>query len=642
MTGDENARLARGALDSLSAHIAVLDGRGVILATNAAWRQFATDNGLTWQRVSEGMGYLAVCDSATGPSADEAAVMAAGIRDVMAGRRDHFTLEYPCHSPSEQRWFLARVSRFSVDASARTVVSHQDITARRVAEEARTAAQRRFESLFDLAPDAMVMTDRDGIIALVNRQAERIFGYDRREIVGQPIERLMPASGRAGHVALRQRYLRSAVPRSMADSRSRLQGMRKDGTQFPVEISLSPIETDQGPAVVAAVRDVSDRHRLESQLQQAQKMETVGQLAGGIAHDFNNLLSVINATADLAQLDLPVGHSVRGDLETIRAAGVRAVALTQRLLAFSRKQILQPVVVDLGATVAQMEPMLERLIREDISVTVQRGHDLWRTRVDPTQIEQVVLNLVVNARDAMPAGGRLMIETSNVILDDAYVRAHHGVRTGPYVCLTVSDTGVGMDESTQERIFEPFFTTKAMGKGTGLGLATAHGIVKQCGGDIWCYSEIGKGTSFKVYLPKVDGAVAEGQAAAPGSGVVGHETILVVEDDDAIRLVAERILTKHGYTVLLAAGGEEALRLLQEHGPPVHLVVTDVVMPGLSGREVAERITLSHPGAKILFTSGYTDNAIGHHGVLDEGVPFIAKPYSVQDLTRKVRAVLDS
>jgi two-component system, cell cycle sensor histidine kinase and response regulator CckA len=388
--------------------------------------------------------------------------------------------------------------------------------------------------------------------------------------------------------------------------------------------------------------DIDERRSLEDQLRQAQKMDAIGQLAGGVAHDFNNLLTAIKGYSGLLLRSLaPDDIERRGDIEEIVIAADRATSLTGQLLAFSRKQILQPTVLDLNDLVAGTSRMLRRLIGEDIEFVTVLGSDLGAIRADPGQIEQIVVNLAVNARDAMPHGGRLAIETSRVELDDSNVEQHVGVQPGPYVMLTVSDTGTGMDTNTLRRVFEPFFTTKERGKGTGLGLATVYGIVKQSGGHIWAYSEIGRGATFKVYLPSVEGTVdVEGCAAALEAHHEGIETILLVEDERAVRFVARAILEKAGYHVLDADDPGFAEAMFAEHGGSIDLLVTDVIMPGGSGPGLFKRLTLDRPDLKVLFMSGYTDDAIFHQGELDPGVAFLQKPFTTQGLLRQVREAL--
>jgi len=370
-------------------------------------------------------------------------------------------------------------------------------------------------------------------------------------------------------------------------------------------------------------------------------MDAVGRLAGSVAHDFNNLLSVILGYSALLLADLKPMDPIRPDIDLIRIAGEKAAALTHQLLAFSRQQVLLPHNMNLNQAVRECEPMLRRLIREDIELNIRCERQLDSVRADPSQIDQVLMNLVINARDAMPNGGKLTIETKNVTIDAAYSAEHLDVAPGPYVMLAVSDTGVGMDKETQTRIFEPFFTTKAVGKGTGLGLSTVFGIVRQSGGSIWVYSEPGAGASFKVYLPRSESADAPLSSPAPPTSLYGTETILVVEDQDEVRRVAQEILTRYGYHVLAAQNAGEALLTCERHPRSIHLLLTDVVMPIMSGRELAERLLTIRPELRVLYMSGYTDNAIVHHGILDSGIAYVQKPLLPDVLARRVREVLE-
>ena len=381
----------------------------------------------------------------------------------------------------------------------------------------------------------------------------------------------------------------------------------------------------------------------EERLRQSQKLEAIGKLAGGVAHDFNNLLTAIMGYSELLLSHLQPEDQARKNAEQIRHAAVRAAALTHQLLAFGRRQVLAAKVLDLNAVAMNLEPMLRRLIGEDLELVIVPCPGLGQVRADPGQIEQVIMNLAINARDAMPRGGKLTIETANVELDAGYVRQQVSVRPGPYVLLAVSDTGCGMNAETQAHIFEPFFTTKEQGKGTGLGLATVYGIVKQSDGYVWVYSEPGHGTTFKIYLPRIDGVSTTAEPdEARSAPVSGRETILLVEDEEAVRDLVRGVLEGCGYSVLLAQNGEEALRLSGGHEGPIHLMVTDVVMPRMSGRELAERLASPRPTMKVLYISGYTDDAVVRHGVLSRGVAFLQKPFMPDALLRKVREMLDA
>jgi nitrogen-specific signal transduction histidine kinase/CheY-like chemotaxis protein len=411
-----------------------------------------------------------------------------------------------------------------------------------------------------------------------------------------------------------------------------------------VEITSNAFVFDGRAARLVLATDVTERRQLENQLRQAHKMEAVGQLAGGIAHDFNNLLTVILGYSDVVLNKLSADHRLCEEVHEIRKAGERAAALTGQLLAFSRMQVLLPQVIDLNEVVTHVYKMLRRLIGEDIDLRTVCAPATGRVKADQGQLEQVLMNLAVNARDAMPEGGVLTIGTRNAEVDASYAREHVPMEPGSYVMLSVSDTGTGMDAKTKGRIFEPFFTTKEKGKGTGLGLATVYGIVKQSGGFIWASSEPGHGTSFEIYLPRVDekAGVAAGYGAPQArEGVGGTETVLLVEDEEGVRRLAREVLEAHGYTVLEASGWQSALGLADSHGGPIHLLLTDVVMPEMGGPEVASRLSALRPAIKVLYMSGYTNYAVFHRGLLDAGIAFLQKPFSPDELARRVRELLD-
>ncbi len=387
---------------------------------------------------------------------------------------------------------------------------------------------------------------------------------------------------------------------------------------------------------------LAEKRRVEAQLQHAMKMEAVGRLAGGVAHDFNNLLTGVLGNLSLALLDVSAEDPLRRPLTEATRAAERAADLVRQLLAFSRKQLVEPRVLDLNQLLARLGRMLERLIGEDVALSLHASPVPVKVKADPGQLEQILVNLAVNARDAMPDGGQLVLEIARVALDEPYCQRHPEVRPGRYVMLAVSDTGVGIEEAVRERIFEPFFTTKPKGRGTGLGLATTYGIVKQAGGSIEVYSEVGRGTTFKIYLPEVQEELSAEAVRLSEELPRGNETVLVVEDEPIVRELARVTLERLGYRVLSAGAGKEALRLVGTTAGQVDLLLTDVVMPGMNGRELAERLKALHAGLRVLYTSAYTENIIVHHGVVDEGVPFLAKPYRPASLAQKVRAVLDA
>ena len=549
-----------------------------------------------------------------------------------------FDLELPLVTARGKRiWVRAQGAAERRDG--RTTHLHgafQDITERKQADELR----RLQGAALQAAANAVVISDRDGTIEWVNPAFTRLTGYAAAEAVGRNPRDLVK-SGKHPPEFYRNLWQTIVAGRTWHGETI---NRRKDGSLYTEEQSITPIMDAAGVIThfVAIKTDVTERLKLEAQFRQAQKMDTVGQLASGIAHDFNNLLTVINGVGELVLGQLRAGDPMHADVQEVLQAGERAAALTRQLLAFSRRQMLRPEVTDLNTMVEASERLLRRLLGEDIELVVTPAPDLGRVKADPGQIEQVIVNLAVNARDAMPQGGRLTITTANVVIDEAYAgQMGFAVPPGPYVQLSVSDTGVGMDESTRLRVFEPFFTTKEMGKGTGLGLSTVYGIVKQSNGFIWVYSEPGKGTSFRTYLPRVTDPVSPRPRPVDSAGT-GTETILLVEDSAGLHTLVTRILQSGGYTVIGAVSGDEALQALAHVDRPVHLLLTDVVMPQMSGRQLVERMAQLAPATRVLYMSGYSDDMMVRHGVVDADVAFLSKPFTVATLLQKVREVLDA
>ena len=515
-----------------------------------------------------------------------------------------------------------------------TLSSGIDITVRKQTEKALRESEERLQAIFASTPDYLVLLDLNHRIQLINRVEP---GLSQAEVVGTELFLLVEADDRARIKVILDRVVENGQLQQYSTKFN-----RPDGSEILFSNVAAPVIIGgQAVGSVVSSRDVTERQKLELHSQHLQKMESIGQLAGGIAHDFNNMLTVINSYAGLIEDDLRDEDPLKADIQQISNAGKRAAALTRQLLAFSRKQVLQVEVLDLNEIVSDMEKMLKRLIGEDIEFQTRLADNMGRASADPGQLEQVLMNLAVNARDAMPHGGKMTIETANIELDEAYTRDRLGTEPGSYVMLAVSDNGAGMTDEVEARIFEPFFTTKELGQGTGLGLSTVYGIVKQSGGNISVYSETGQGTTFKIYLPRVEAEPTKQAQETPQTNTMGSETVLIVEDEKGVRDLAARILAKAGYQTIVAAGGGEVLLICEQRTDDIDLLITDVVMPKMSGKQLADRLEQVLPHLRVLFMSGYTDNAIVHHGVLDPDTHFIGKPFTAAELLRMVRQVLD-
>ncbi len=530
-------------------------------------------------------------------------------------------------------------SRYILYQGVPTIISYaRDITERKRIETAFRESEEKYRHLIHHSGDAIYLLFNNRF-EVINQKFTSIFGLTIED-VNKPGFNFINLVAEESRELVLERSQRVESGQQV-ELKYEFTAINSSGQNIEVEATVTHVAYKGGTATQGILRDITERKRLEDQLRQAQKMEAVGQLAGGIAHDFNNLLTIINGYSDL-MLSWKPETRLAGPLEQIKTAGRRATRLTAQLLAFSRKQIIQPKIINLNQIIAEHMKMLGRLLGEDIEIATLLKANLANVKADPGQIEQIIMNITINARDAMPYGGKMTIETDQAAFDENYVRQHLGAEPGRFVMLAISDTGVGMDEAVRARIFEPFFTTKGRDRGTGLGLATVYGIVKQNHGFIYVYSEPDHGTTFKVYLPLIDeNSQAEHKSDKDSARFFGHETILLVEDEPGVREVTRTTLTDFGYTIHTAANGEEALRLYNHNSEQFDLLLTDVIMPLMGGKELAERLKADHPDLKIIFFSGYTDNSIVHHGVLQEGVSFIQKPFAMDDLALKIREVLD-
>jgi PAS domain S-box-containing protein len=621
-----------GILDALPASIALVDSSGRIVAVNEFWRRFATANARTEPPVWIGQDYLSVCEGAycLGSAAASAAV--AGLREVLQGKRNAFSVEYPCHSPTQPRWFRMVVTSLTKSPSNGAVVVHVDITERKLAELDLIQSQEQSYLLLNSTAEGIYGLDLHGNCTFCNPAAARILGYaSPKAIVGKNVHEqhhFRHADGRLYPITECPVHYAPLNGREGHGTDEAFQ--RTDGSHFPVEYWSHPIR--RGDAIVGAVvafLDISERRSLEAQFLQSQKMEAVGRLAGGVAHDFNNALQVIATCCELLDETLAPQNEARQYIREMQAAARRSTSLTRQLLAFSRRQVVRPVILNLNTVLQGIREMLQRMIGEDITMNCEYGTDLHPIAADQGQIEQILMNLVVNSRDAMPHGGELIIRTANVQSDT-------------YVLLSVRDTGCGMDEATRSRIFEPFFTTKDSVKGTGLGLSTVYGIVEQSGGTIEVHSEVSHGTCFNIYFP-VAQAPVPASSPAPAAELSGahSESILLVEDEDALRRLIGLSLRAHGYTVLEAQNGREAAAVVEKAGVRLDLVVCDVILTDTSGPQVVETLMTTHPSIKALYVSGYTDDYIAHRGMAGDQPELLQKPFSIDALLSRIRSVLN-
>jgi two-component system, cell cycle sensor histidine kinase and response regulator CckA len=536
------------------------------------------------------------------------------------------------------RHIAALVGAAALEGKTEFISYVADISARKGEENALRASEGHYRALFEQSPLPKFLFDQATRRFLsVNEAAVRSYGYSREEFLGMTLDDIRPRAEVSGPAA-------SVDATPLGTTHQGLwKHVKKDGTLIEVDFTTHTIVFEGRPCGLAVAQDFTERNRMELQIRQTQKMDAIGNLPGGVAHDFNNILSVVLSYSQMLAASLQPGDPMRADLEEIAGAGQRAAALTRQLLAFSRQQILQPRILDLNAVIGGVAKMLRRVVGEDVELTVVAGASLGKVSTDQGQIEQVLMNLVVNARDAMPRGGTLTIETANATLDANYAAIHTHVQPGAYVMLAVTDTGSGMAPHTRDCMFEPFFTTKEKGKGTGLGLSTVFGIVRQSGGNIWVDTEPGEGTTIKVYLPLAHAQEVPAAEAIPDLRTRrGSETILLVEDEEPVRVLIRAILERHGYRVLEAQSGGDALLICEQHKATIHVLLTDVVMPRMSGSQLAQRLCPLRPEMKVLYMSGYTDDSIVRHGVLDSDVALLQKPITPEALTRRLREVIEA
>jgi len=649
---NEIAQTQIAILNALAAHIAILDSQGIIVAVNESWGRFDNASVFGSRRMGVGENYLDACDVGRGTDFLDGPRAAAGIRSVLLGENCSFTIEYPNLSPSRERWYKMIATPLRSSRSTGAVILHVDITDRKAAEERLRESQEQYLLLLNSTAEGIYGVDIHGVCTFCNSSAARLLGFqDPSEMVGQFSHEGHHHSRADGTTfSLQECRVQEVLKSGEGTHADDEVFFRKDGSQFPVEYWAHPIR--RGSAIVGVVLaflDISERRNLEAQFLHSQKMEAVGSLAGGVAHDFNNVLQIILTCSELLEQRSTDNEEENGLAREIHTAADRGASLTRQLLAFSRKQLLRPVLINLNSAINDIQEMLRRLIGEDVKLAIHCGESLYDIEADRSQLEQVLMNLAVNARDAMPDGGELIVSTSNVDVAAAEHQQHPSLEAGQYAMLSIRDTGTGMSQATQSRMFEPFYTTKEAGKGTGLGLSTVYGIVKQSGGFIIVKSELGKGSDFRIYFPRAQGTGTRAQRTGTrallgrpvNGGTARAESILLVEDEGPLRKLIGDALRANGYRVLEAKDGQAGIDLGNQSDVPLDLLLTDVILPDVSGPQVAQSVAVDHPTIKVLYMSGYTDDYITQRGLANLDTILLEKPFSIASLLLKIREALD-